>query len=269
MKKSDISRMEKFNSSLVALIIAVLLPLGSMMAQDKIVGKLIKNDTLFTQPSSKSQGIGILPVDGNVTVLSQNNYGWSRVKFITYENGKDKEYIGWIHTRSIKTKVIEDMKKYPHVDNPNTGEHREIGCENITPRYDSEYNFELTINAINSELDVVLKLCDKRTDECIRMIFVNAGSTYTLRNIPEGEYYFKQGTGKDLRKRTDKNGNCLIVFAEHGIYQKSVTSFEFRRVYTSKYTYSDSAWEYILEAKKNEDGNVVLTNEISLDEFNE
>lgn len=269
MKKLEISKMENCNSRFIILVMAILLPIGSMMAQDKIVGKLIKEDTLFTQPSSKSQGIGILPVDGNVTVLSQNKYGWTNVIFVAYENGKDKEYKGWIHTRSIKTRVIEDMKKYPQIETPSTGEHTTIGCENISSVFDNDYNFKFIINAQESNDDVVVKLCRVSDGVCIRMVYVRHGSSFTMRGIPKGDYFLKVGSGLDLRKRIDKEGNCLIVFAEGGKYRRTTTTFDFYREYYGDGSYSDPTWEYKIYITRNKDVPNVDSKEISLDEFNE
>lgn len=70
----------------------------------------------------------------------------------------------------------------------------EPDCFNYTPRKSSIDN-KLEVY-VGYGSDVAVKLIDKETENCIRYFYVNSGSTYTIRGIPQGIYYLKLAYGK-------------------------------------------------------------------------
>src|ERR1035438_6868929 len=65
-----------------------------------------------------------------------------------------------------------------------TGENLKCG---FVPKTDSSFANFLRIK-VSKRTEVVIRLIDNKTDQCIRMAFVNEGETYDIKFIPEGKY---------------------------------------------------------------------------------
>ncbi|MDE3236438.1 MAG: hypothetical protein KGO81_10825 [Bacteroidota bacterium] len=101
-------------------------------------------------------------------------------------------------------------------------------CSGITPKYDKNISTRLIITA---ELtDVAVKLYDYETDRCIRYVFVNDGSTYTMKNIPEGRYYLKIAYGNDWEVK-EGDPICKGRFATHSSFKKDLSVYDFNKTY--------------------------------------
>lgn len=99
-------------------------------------------------------------------------------------------------------------------------------CLGISPKYNSTIKTKLIISA---ELtDAALKICDYETNKCIRFVFINDGTTYTVRNIPEGKYYLKIAYGNDW---SVKEGDpiCRGHFTSHASYKKDYDIYDFNK----------------------------------------
>ncbi|MEO7048382.1 MAG: hypothetical protein ABI091_23995, partial [Ferruginibacter sp.] len=68
-------------------------------------------------------------------------------------------------------------------------------CSNIRPIYNNSLRTRLIISA--EMTDIALKIIDYETNRCIRFVFVNDGTTYIAKGIPEGKYYLKIAYGND------------------------------------------------------------------------
>jgi hypothetical protein len=97
-------------------------------------------------------------------------------------------------------------------------------CYNFKPHTSSIKNYlEVTVGG---GTDVAIKVMDANTDKCIRYVFVNSGSTYAIRNIPEGEYYLKIAYGKDWLSKVE-NGQCVGKFLRNPMYEKGDDRIDF------------------------------------------
>ena len=122
-----------------------------------------------------------------------------------------------------------------------TGSHREVIVWNeetisngVMP---SCYNFKPLKSSIDNKLevsvgsgtDVAIKVMDQRTEKCIRYVFINSGSTYSIRNIPEGVYYLKIAYGKKWVSRV-VDGRCEGKFQSNPLYEKGLDLLDFNIV---------------------------------------
>ena len=85
----------------------------------------------------------------------------------------------------------------------------------------AKYNYKidnyLRIDATGSS-DVVVKIINSATEECIRCVFINGGSNYEIVNIPEGIYYLKIAYGYDWSKKVS-GSFCFAKFMRDVHYQ--------------------------------------------------
>lgn len=105
-----------------------------------------------------------------------------------------------------------------------TGEVFQCGTE---PKVENGIPNMLRIVA-SKRTDVVVRLIDKKTDECIRYAFINQGEKYDITNIPYGKYYVKVGLGKDWYWQ-DTTVKCAGGFKETPLYKKVNNTFNFEK----------------------------------------
>lgn len=101
-------------------------------------------------------------------------------------------------------------------------------CAGIKPIYDNSISTKLIISA--QMTDVAVKIIDYETNKCIRFVFVNDGTTYTVKGIPEGKYYLKIAYGNDWEVK-DGDPICKGHFASHSSYKKDYSIYDFNKVY--------------------------------------
>ena len=65
-----------------------------------------------------------------------------------------------------------------------------------------------------------------KTEKCIRYVFINSGTTYSIENIPEGMYYLKIAYGKDWLSKVE-NGQCVGKFIKNPLYEKGEDVLDF------------------------------------------
>lgn len=97
-------------------------------------------------------------------------------------------------------------------------------CSGIKPKYD--YNLKTRIIVSAQSSDIALKLIDKKTDRCIRFVFINESATYTVRNIPEGLYYLKIAYGNDWAVK-EGDPICKGHFTSNVSYKKDTDIYNF------------------------------------------
>lgn len=96
------------------------------------------------------------------------------------------------------------------------------------------YNFKPTKGKIKNRLgvivgggtDVSIKIMNMETEKCIRYVFINSGTTYSIENIPEGKYYLKIAYGKDWLSKVE-NGQCVGKFIKNPLYEKGEDILDF------------------------------------------
>ncbi len=126
-------------------------------------------------------------------------------------------------------------------------------------------NYNPLVSKINNYLevsvgegtDVALKLMNAKTDECVRFVYVNSGTSYKIKNIPEGKYYVKIAYGKNWYSKIEKEqyhgkflvnplykkGNDILNFnIHHTLNGYEIPSFQLDLdiTYSSSYNSYDS-----------------------------
>jgi len=137
-------------------------------------------------------------------------------------------------------------------------------CYNFTPKKGIVDNF-LEVH-VGGGTDVAIKVMSLANERCIRYVFINRGSTYRIKNIPEGRYYLKIAYGKDwLSKAVD--GKCVGRFLQFPIYEKGddVMDFNLQQLADG---YNVPSFELKLDVIASTTMNTFDTQKISETEFN-
>jgi len=102
------------------------------------------------------------------------------------------------------------------------------GCNDFKPRYNKGFNNKLIIT-VGSNASVAVKLIDYSTDKCVRYVFINKSSTYSIKNIPEGRYYLKIAYGEDWRIMEGQS-NCTGRFSRNTLFKKGSEILDYNLV---------------------------------------
>lgn len=97
----------------------------------------------------------------------------------------------------------------------NTGDRPD--CFSFRAKYDLKLDNFLKIDASGST-DVVVKIIDNYTQECIRCVFISGGDSHYIKNIPQGIYYLKIAYGYDWGKKV-VGSFCFSKFLSDAHYQ--------------------------------------------------
>jgi hypothetical protein len=120
---------------------------------------------------------------------------------------------------------------------------------------------------VGNNTDVVVKLMKKSySDECIRIVYVRAGDSYDIRNIPEGLYYLKIAYGRDYRQKIE-GSQCKVRFVKSPLYEKGEEILDFRRRNIPG-GYQEPSYELTLNVISTYGGSEFNSNTISEAEFN-
>jgi hypothetical protein len=138
-------------------------------------------------------------------------------------------------------------------------------CYNFKPKRGNVDNY-LEVYVGNGT-DVSIKVMNLETDNCIRYVFINSGSTYAIRNIPEGSYYLKIAYGKDWLSRVEE-GKCIGKFLRNPMYEKGDDIMDFNIQYTSN-GYSIPSFKLELDVISSSISNSFNSQNISESEFNQ
>jgi hypothetical protein len=103
-------------------------------------------------------------------------------------------------------------------------------CSGIKPLYDNSISTKLIISA--QMTDVAVKIMNYETNRCIRFVFVNDGTSYTTKAIPEGKYYLKFAYGNDWQVK-EGEPVCKGRFTSHTSYKKDYSVYDFNKIYQS------------------------------------
>jgi hypothetical protein len=137
-------------------------------------------------------------------------------------------------------------------------------CYNYRKKFGNIDNY-LTIN-VGGNTNVVVKLMDNSTDLCIRYVYVNQSSSYTIRKIPEGIYYLKIAYGFNWMTQTDE-GNCIGKFTKSALYEKGTDLLDYNVIETVDGT-SIPSYEISLDVHASNIQNEFNSTNISENEFN-
>ena len=147
--------------------------------------------------------------------------------------------------------------------NYNTGQYPE--CIKCIPKYDFTLDNFLRVS-ISDNTDVIIKLHNYNNDECIRCVYIKAGSKYDIKNIPQGIYKIKIAYGKNWAVKMEKNYLCEGKFLENAYYKEGENLLDFNIVYND-YEMQVPSYEINLELKKRNKNNRFDTEKISEEEF--
>jgi hypothetical protein len=137
-------------------------------------------------------------------------------------------------------------------------------CYNYRPQT-GELNNTLTVN-VGGGTDVAIKVMSLTDNRCVRYVFINSGSTYSIRNLPEDRYYLKIAYGKDWISKTENN-LCLGKFMHQALYKKSDQVLDFNKQSTLD-GYQVPSFELSLDVVSGENRASFDASGISEDEFN-
>lgn len=201
-------------------------------AQDSYVVNT-PNLNVRTEPNSKAEIIGKLFFGDVVSVINSDNFEWWKISYYGTE--------GYVAAKFLIT--LEESEKYKDwsKESASTGDKPE--CENIIPQYDNSLDNELLVH-VGNNTDVVVKLMTYYGN-CIRIVYIKAGDSYSIKNIPEGQYYLKIAYGSDFRKFT-QDGQCIVKFMRDPSYEKGVETLDFykiRKPNTVEGDYEYKNWE--------------------------
>jgi hypothetical protein len=138
-------------------------------------------------------------------------------------------------------------------------------CYNFSPKYDNSIDNYLKIN-VGSGTDIVAKLMNSNSGICIRYIFINRLSSFTIRNIPEGNYYLKLAYGKGWLSKVE-NAQCVGRFLRDPMYEKGTDLLDFNLMNRID-GYSIPSYEISLDVISSTLNNSFSTSNISEEEFN-
>jgi tetratricopeptide (TPR) repeat protein len=104
------------------------------------------------------------------------------------------------------------------------------GCNEIKPKYNKSLDNKLLIT-VGSNASVAVKLINISNEKCIRYVFINKNSTYSIRNIPEGRYYLKIAYGEDW-SIMDGQSYCTGRFTKNTLFEKGEDILDYNLVYS-------------------------------------
>lgn len=95
-------------------------------------------------------------------------------------------------------------------------------CQVSQADYDASIDNFLRVLGSNHS-DMYVKLINKKTEQIVREVFIKAGTTFNIRNIPQEEYYVKIAYGKN--PQTDEN--CQFRFEKELGYEQPSHVFNY------------------------------------------
>jgi curved DNA-binding protein CbpA len=158
-----------------------------------------------------------------------------------------------------KDKLIADGWEETEVNNGQLP-----ACYNFIPKKSGIKNY-LEVN-VGGGTDVAIKVMNLQTNKCIRYVFINRGSTYKIRNIPEGTFYLKIAYGKDWFSKVE-SGQCVGKFLRNPMYEKGDDIMDFNLQHTSD-GYNIPSFQLKLDVIATNTMNTFNSQDISENEFN-
>ena len=121
-------------------------------------------------------------------------------------------------------------------------------CIFCSPKYNIINENFLRVSISNNS-DVIIKIHNYYTGDCIRCVFISAGDTYDIMNIPEGIYKVKIAYGNNWAVKKSDNGYfCEGRFLDDVFYQEGEDLLDYNLVYYSD-GYQIPSYEIKLEVK--------------------
>lgn len=198
--------------------------LGPIIIQDESIPKRVIGESYIVtanslnfrnKPTNTSSIVTTLKIGDKVELINTENVDWWFVKYGLTE--------GYVFSRYLEVDKFGEWLKVDYRSGSTPD------CENVSPKYDYDLDNYLRI-VVGSKKDVVVKLMKIGSfgDECIRVVYVRNGDTYSIKNIPESRYYLKIAYGSDYRKKI-VNDQCYVKFMRNALYEKGIEILDFRK----------------------------------------
>lgn len=159
----------------------------------------------------------------------------------------------------LKEKLIDDGWQERNNDNGQFPT-----CYNFAPK---KGNLDNSLNVyVGSGTDVAIKLMNIESEKCVRYVFINSGTDYSIENIPEGKYYLKIAYGKDWLSK-NVNGQCVGKFVKNPLYEKGLDILDFNKINTAT-GYSIRSYSLHLDVVSSGYSNSFDSQNISEKDFN-
>lgn len=137
-------------------------------------------------------------------------------------------------------------------------------CFKIDQLYDEEMDNFLRI-VVSEATDVIVKLMNFYTGKCIRAVFIQGGTTFSIEHIPEGQYFLKIAYG-NAPGQLMENGQCKIRFQKNVIYEKGEEILNYNLSRTDN-GYQMPSYELFLDVTNPHDGQHYQATKIEQLEF--
>lgn len=137
-------------------------------------------------------------------------------------------------------------------------------CYNFKPKKGSLQNHLYVF--VGGGTDVSIKVMNVNTNKCVRYVFINSSSAYSIDNIPEGKYYLKIAYGKNWLSKII-NGQCVGKFLRNPMYEKGEDIMDFN-IQQKKDGYSIPSYRLQLDVVSSGTSNSFTSQNISEDDFN-
>ena len=105
------------------------------------------------------------------------------------------------------------------------------GCSKIKSKYDYQLDNKLIIS-VGNNADVVVKMINLETDKCIRYVYIQKNTTYSIKNIPQAKYYLKIAYGDDWGIE-EGEAVCAGTFTTNTLYEKSKEIMDYNLIQTN------------------------------------
>lgn len=141
-------------------------------------------------------------------------------------------------------------------------------CPKIHPKYNYDINNKLIIS-VGSNANAAVKMVDIVTEKCIRYVYIERNSTYTIRNIPEGRYYLKIAYGDNWGHKEDE-GSCSNRFTSSTLFKKSDNILDYNLIDEGDGRYQIPSYSLelnVVVTNNDGSGNSLSTNSISENSF--
>jgi hypothetical protein len=138
-------------------------------------------------------------------------------------------------------------------------------CYNFIPKKSKIDNY-LDVD-VGGGTDVAIKVMNLQTGKCVRYVYINSGSIYKIRNMPEGTFYLKIAYGRDWYSKVE-NGQCVGRFLRNPMYEKGDDVMDFKLKYNSD-GYRVPSFQLKLDVIATNTMNTFNAQNISESEFNQ
>jgi hypothetical protein len=138
-------------------------------------------------------------------------------------------------------------------------------CYNFIPKSGDLDNY-LRVK-VGGGTDVAIKVMDARTNVCVKYVFINSGTTFPIKKIPEGKYYLKIAYGKEWYSKAE-NGQCIGKFLRNPMYEKGTDILNYNKI-PSYDGYQIPSYELELDVISSSTINSFDSQNISEDQFND